>query len=302
MSRVATIPLQRTLSDAIQRAQQQLAASQLELATRKKVQDYASLGTATVRNMSARTLVAQNEAHADVASRVGTTLALYDANMLAIDTAVGDMRQNILTAIGTGQSAGLQESIDGAFELFRSRLNASEGGAPMFAGSRTEAPPFNPESVADTLNYTAADAFGNDDLRTSARVSEGLDIEFGVVASDIGSGLFAGFRKLAEAGDIGGLPTAAQLANLDEAFKLFDTGLAELRAVSAGNGRKQAQLETTEERVGQRVLLLNEIISENEDADLGQVAIDLAQFKATLEASYSVFAQLSNLSLVSFLR
>ena len=48
--------------------------------------------------------------------------------------------------------------------------------------------------------------------------------------------------------------------------------------------------------------MLSSVIEGNEDADLGQVAIDLAQQKTVLEASYSVFGQLSRLSLVSYLR
>jgi len=301
MSRVATIPIQRTMSDAIQRVQQQLASSQLQLTTQKKVNDYASLGTATVRVMSARTLVDRSEAHATVAKSVGTTLALYDASMTGIHDSISDMRQNILTAVGTGQSAGLQDSINGAFEFFRSALSGSQGGVPLFAGSRTDEPPFKPESLTDTLNYSAADAFGNDDIRVSARVSDDLDMEYGIVASEVGAGLFTAFRKLAEAGDIGPNPTPAQLAAMEEALGLLDTGLADLRAVNAGNGRKQAQIETIEERVGKRTLLLKDIIAQNEDADLGQVAIDLARHQTTLQASYSVFAQLSKMTLANFL-
>ena len=50
------------------------------------------------------------------------------------------------------------------------------------------------------------------------------------------------------------------------------------------------------------VLLLEGVIETNEDADLGQVALDLAQQKTMLQASYSVFSQLSDLSLVSYIR
>ena len=67
MTRVATVPIQRNLSDAIQRNQQKLASSQIQIATGKKVTDYAGLGTEAVRTLSARTLIARHEAHADVA-------------------------------------------------------------------------------------------------------------------------------------------------------------------------------------------------------------------------------------------
>ncbi len=302
MSRVATIPVQRTLSDAIQRNQQKLATSQIQLATGKKATDYASLGTEAVRTLSARTMIERHEAHASVAKRLGTTLSIQDANLSGIDTATSDLRQSLLTAIGTGRSAGLQEMIEGAFAQFRSALNASEGGAPLFAGSRIEAEPFKPESLADTIGVAPADAFSNDEIRASARVAEGLDVQYGIVASEVGTEIFSAFRTLAEAGTIGDEPTAAQMAALKDAVVGLDAGLKSLRDVNAENGRKQVQVETLGTRVTDRSLLFRELISENEDADLGEVAIELAQHKTALEASYSIFSQLSKLSLVNFLR
>ena len=78
-------------------------------------------------------------------------------------------------------------------------------------------------------------------------------------------------------------------------------GSVGLRAANAENGRRQSRVETLGERAEQRALVLNDIIAANEDADLGQVAVDLAQQRATLEASYSVFAQLSQLNLTKYL-
>jgi len=301
MTRVATIPIQRSLSDAIQRSQQKLATSQIQIATGKKVKDYAALGTEAVRTLSARSLIERQEAHSAVAKRVGTTLSLYDANLSGIDTAVSDLRQSILTAIGTNQSAGLQEMTEGAFAQFRAALNASEGGLPMFAGSRTDTAPFKPTKLADTIGLAPAAAFENDDIRPSARVSEGLDVEYGITASEVGTDLFSAFRALAEAGPIGAIPTAAQKTALEQAIANIDTGLRTMRAASAENGRKQAQVETQGERAADRTVLLKDLISHNEDADLGQVAIDLAQQQTALQASYSVFAQLSKLTLASYL-
>ena len=114
--------------------------------------------------------------------------------------------------------------------------------------------------------------------------------------------MLAAFRTLAEAGPIGAKPTAAQTEALKKAVGQIGTALGSVRAINGENGRKQAQLETLATRADQRGLIYKGIISRNEDADLGQVAIDIAQQKAVLEASYSVFSQLSGLSLVNYLR
>jgi flagellar hook-associated protein 3 FlgL len=302
MNRVATIPIQRNLATAIQRSQQKLAETQLQLATSKKARDYAALGSETVRHLSARTLLAKQEAHSSVATTLGTTLSLYDANMSGIETATSELRLSILEAVGTNSSGGLQEAIEQAFSAYRAGLNASEGGLPLFAGSRTDAPPFKADTLADTLTLTPATAFSNDSLRPTARIAEGLDIPYGAGADEIGTDLFLAFQKLAQAGTIGLEPTAAQMTILKDAIGMLDSGIDALREVNAENGRKQKQVETIAARGEERTLLLKDVIGRNEDADLAQVANDLAQQQTTLRASFSVFSQLSTMSLTEYLR
>ena len=301
MTRVATIPLQRTMADAIQRAQQNLAKTQTSLSTGKKAQDYAGLGTEAVRTMSARSMLAKQDAQAVVSKHVTTTLAIYDTHVTGLDNALIDLRTRMATAIGTEDSSGLQETIKGAFEQFRSSLNAKEGGIALFGGSRTDVLPFTPESLADVAATPASDAFRNDDVRAVAHLAEGTSVTYGIPASDLGAQIYEAFRTLAAAGPIGERLTDAQKTALQDAIVQIDTGSVGLRAANAENGRKQARVETLGERAEQRSLVLNDIIAANEDADLGQVAVDLAQQRATLEASYSVFAQLSQLNLTKFL-
>jgi len=301
MTRVASIPMQRTLFDAIQRSQQKLTQTQLQLATGKKAQTYADLGTEAVRTLSARSLLARQEAHGTVAKRLDTTLAIQDANISSIESAAESMRVEILRAIGTGQSAGLQETVDAAFQQVRAALNANEGGIPLFAGSQTGANPFKPEKLSDLLGLPIADAFSNDNVRASARVAEGLDVEFGVLASDLGQKLMEGFRTLAEIAPIDHTVSAADTAKLSEAMQQIEEGLSSIRSINAENGRKQAQIETLGTRAEDRAILLKDLIGRNEDADLTEVASELTQRRTVLEASYSVFSQLSGLSLLRFL-
>ncbi|HUD31189.1 MAG TPA: flagellin [Novosphingobium sp.] len=302
MTRVATIPLQATLSGAIQRSQQNLAASQLQLATEKKVGDYAGLGLDAVRTLSARSMLATQESYKTNIGRVTTTLSLYQANLEQIDTSMADLREELFTAMGTGNSPGLQDIVKDAFADLRTALNAREAGIPLFAGSQTSTSPFLPTSLEDTIGLDSATAFANDGVRQSTRAGDGVDVEYGIGASDVGAGLIPAFRALAEAGPFGESLTDAQKQAISDALDLLDTGIAQVRSVNARNGRKQAQVETLSTRAGDRVDLLKGVIGSVEDADLGQVAIDITQRQTILQASYSVFAQLNSLSLVKFLK
>ncbi|MBQ1496883.1 MAG: flagellin [Sphingomonas sp.] len=302
MTRVATIPLQRTMAGAISRAQEQLADTQRQLSTRKKAATFADLGTEAVRNLSAHSLLARQDAQATVSKRVGTTLSLYQANLEGIDDATSDLRTSLMKAVGTGDSAGLQEAIQTAFDQFRTSLNASEGGTPLFGGSQIDQAPFSVDTLAQAATTPAANAFHNDTVRANARVADGVDISYGVGASEIGANLYEAFRTLGQAGDIGTKPTDAQMDAIKQAVAQLNTGLGDVRAINADNGRKQNQVDTLTARGEARGLVLQGVIQDNEDADLGQVAIDLAQQKTVLEASYSVFAQLSGLNLTAYLK
>ncbi len=302
MIRVATIPLQRTLSAGIQQAQQRLADTQLQLNSGKKANDLAGLGIDAGRTLSARSLRSAQDAQSSAAKRLGTTLSLYDANISSIDDAGSDLRQKIMTVIGTGQTAGLQGAIEGAFDQFRAAMNATDGSGPLFAGAQTDATPFKPQTLAATIGETPATAFGNDDVRASARIGDGVDLTYGVGARELGSGMLSAFQTLAGAGTIGDTLTPGQLDALKTALGQIDGALPQVRAINAENGRKQVQAETLAIRGEERSDLLTNLISDAEDADYGEIAMQLTQQQTVLKASYSVFTQLSDLSLTQYLR
>ena len=98
--RVATIPLQQTSALSIQRAQQKLAVTQEQLSTGKKAPDLAALGSEAVRTLSAHTLLAKQEAHAETATRLTTTLTLYETSITAIENGSMDLGTRLATAVG----------------------------------------------------------------------------------------------------------------------------------------------------------------------------------------------------------
>lgn len=301
MTRVATVPLQRTLSNAIQRSQQNVATSQLQLTSGKKATDYAGLGIDAVRTLSARSMLAQQHSYQAVASRVGTTLSLYDANITQIDDSLSDLRQQMMEALGTGNSPGLQSMVESSFASVRASLNATEAGIPLFAGSQTNDLPVVPKTLAELSAMAPDEVFINDNVRQTSRMGDGVDVPYGVVASDVGSGLMPAFRTLAAAGPFGDRLTETQADAIRQALTELDSGLQTVRTVNAENGRTQNLVETLAVRATDREVLLTKVIGAVEDADLAQVAFDIAQRQTILEASYSVFAQLSSLSLTNYL-
>ena len=234
--RVATIPFQQTMRTALQKTQQDLVTTQQRIASGLQVNDLAGLGTDAVRSLSTHSLLASQKAQAKTAGQVGTTLALYDTNISQIDTTASDLRTTLASAIGNGTGAGLQESVEQAFATFRSALNSTSEGKALFGGSQVDSAPFLPKTLADTAGAITATAFANDDVRTSARVGDTIDVTYGVTASDVGSGMLQVFRTLAEAGPIGETPTPAQLTAMQTAMDQLDAAVPQIRTVASING------------------------------------------------------------------
>ena len=120
------------------------------------------------------------------------------------------------------------------------------------------------------------------------------------------AGVLEEYRALIQRGelreDAEQAAAAAQLDALKTAMGQIDVALPTVRALNAENGRKQAETESLGTRADERANLLSELISTNEDADYGQIASDLSQQQTVLRASYSVFTQLSSLSLTQYLK
>lgn len=301
MTRVATVPLQQTLSNAIQRSQQNLSTSHLQLTNGKKANDYRGLGIDAVRTLSARSMLAQQLSYHNVASQLETTLTLYNANMMQIDDSLSNLTNELANAMGTGDSPGLQSMIENSFADMRAALNATEAGIPLFAGSQIDNLPMVPTTLAEFAAMNPDDVFINDQVRQTSRVADGVDMKYGINASEVGEGFLPAFRTLIDAGPFGDKLTDDQKLAIGKAIAEMDQGMADMRNVNAENGRKQAQLETYKTRATDREILLTKVIGSVEDADLAQVAFDISQRQTILEASYSVFAQLSSLSLTRYL-
>lgn len=302
MNRVATIPFQQTLSVAFQRSQQRANDLQLQIASGKSVQTYGDLGQLAPRNISAHAMLTRIEAYSDTAKSVGTTLSLYDAHLGRASDAGQSLKNKLLDALAIGESMGLDQEIENGFAAFTGAMNASEGGNPLFGGTNTAESPFRPETLGDLAAYDRNTAFANDSIRASATFLDGQNLKYGVVANAVGADLFDAFKTLASLGPLNGKLTDAQKSAINQAIGELDRGVDTVLGAQGVNGGNQTRLERLERQGEDRHILLSGIVGETEDANLAEIAGQLAQTRTMIEASYSVFSQLSRLSLTQYLR
>lgn len=299
--RVATMAQQNVISAALSRSREQVANLNIQLETTKKVQDYASLGSNVGRVLSASSMLAQQQAQGVVAKRVDTTLGFYKVSLGTIDDSVSDLKTKLLKAIGTGDSPDLGSAIEESFNDLRDSLNANEAGVPIFAGSQTDSQPFKPNQLSDMIGLTPPDAaFGNDDVRATARLSDNVDTQYGIGASDLGTGLVQAFSTLAALAPFGDKLTDAQMDGIKAAMGQIDQGLTDLRSVDARNGDMMNKVEAFGDRAQDRATLLTQVVGDAEDADMDQVAFDLSNRTTQLQASYAALQKLNGMSLLNF--
>ncbi|HEX7852875.1 MAG TPA: flagellin [Sphingobium sp.] len=301
MNRVSTTQLQGTLMTGMQRSQSGLALSQFQLSTGKKAPYYSQLGADGVRALSANSLLSRQESYSDATKQTSSTLALYDTHMASIESTMTDLRKQLMNALGLDNGNDIAANTSTAFDDFKATINAQVGGNSLFAGSQTGTKPLAANDLSDTIGLDPADAFVNDTVRGTARVGEGLDLQYGVVASDFGGDFVKAFGTLANMGPIDGKLTDTQKDALRDAVSQIDTGLDRLNAVNGENGRKLAYLDTLTDRADGRAQLMQKVVGDTEDADLGQVVTDLTMYQTTLQASYSVFSRLSSMTLANYL-
>lgn len=302
MNRVATFQFNNVMAGGMQRTQQKLAAAQMQFSTGKKSPEYSGLGSDAVRALSARSLLVRQQAYTDSAGAVTTTLQLYDAHMSTIEDSANGLRKQIMDALGLDNGTDLFAQTEAAFKDFRTAVNYTDNGKPLFGGGQVDGDPFVLTNLSDTIGFNPADAFVNDQVRNSARLGEGVDVSFGIVASDFGGPFVSAFGTLAALGPMDGALTDTQRAALKTALGQLDEGLSKTRAVSGENGRKLAHVETLNTRAEDQIMLLETVVGKVEDADLGKISIDITHYKTMLEASYSVFSTLSGLSLTNYMR
>ncbi|EZP48683.1 hypothetical protein [Sphingomonas sp. RIT328] len=302
MSRVATLPTQIMLNSAIARGQESVANANLELGTFKKVQTYADLGADTRRMLTAATMRAQQQAQKDVSQRVGSTLSLYDLALTGVHDSLNDLSGKLLSAIGQHNGGGVAQAAKEAFDTFRTALNSSEAGVPIFAGGQTETLPFVPKTLADLLTLgSPAAAFANDQTRATAHIDGDTDLSYGITADEVGTGIVEAFQTLAGLGDLPKQLTSAQEDEIGKAIAQINKGLEPLKKANGRNGDLRKHVEGLADSAEQRITLLNGVIGDAVDADVRQVATDLSARSMALNASYAALTKLNTLSLANFL-
>ncbi len=300
--RMGTFGFQKSLAVGMQKAQDQAALSQLQLATGKKYHAYSEMGTDLRPTLNARSVMENEKKYGAVSDRVGQVLDRYASGLSGLYDQVRQLQDLVGSGIANGEIYGLRSAMEATFATLNQTTNMTQGGEYLMSGLSVNVRPFTPNSLSDLLALpTSDDAFVNSEAPLTARVSEGHDLAYGLKARDVGKPVADMLFEIDNLGPIDGRLTDAQkdqLKGVLEKLKLLSDGIAEQEAT---NGYRQEQVETFAKQSVARENQLQKFIVDAEDVDPAEILTRLANEKLALEASYQAFSMFREMSLTHYL-
>jgi flagellar hook-associated protein 3 FlgL len=220
--------------------------------------------------------------------------------MSEITDAVQRARDLLLEGASDTTDAVSRESIakeiDQLVAGVKQSANATYQGRYVFAGTKTDQPPY--VDGAD-------DAYKGATAVIARQVGPGVSLEIGITGeSFLGSGVAAGDRKLLDtlqtiAADLrSGDNTGLRTTDLEQ----LDRNLDDLLGVRALNGARQNRLEAALSRMAEVEEATLVQLSDTEDADIASTLIELNSQQTAYQAALKVGASILQTSLMDFLR
>ncbi len=224
----------------------------------------------------------------------GASDVLLRARELAVQGANGtqDANTRLLLAQEVEQLHG---------QLLRESNARDAGGGRVFAGFATDADPFTASGAFVSGAAAPTVAFGGDTNEIRVDIDEGVDLQVTLQGDRVfagaggGENLFEIVEDLWTALDTNDQPGVANI--LDR----INSAKTQLSAEVTAVGASDAQAELWESRHLERDSLLQEQLSELEDADSIEVFSDLVQQEAALQGSVEVTSRILQTNLLSFL-
>jgi len=306
MVRVSSFGQQQVLIQSIMNNQQKVFEDQRQISTGKKTDEYRGLAGQTNTVLGARAFMSRTETYQQ---SIDTIRGKLNANDVQVDGILGSMeklKETMQLSLANNQAEGFEEFLDQTYKFVTNALNTNFDGTYLFSGAETGTKPVNATTLAELDALPAvADAFDNAPTAFEARIADGVNLGFGLLANDVGTEIFQEMLDLYDEiqtnGPIDGEITDAQRTFLQGKIATMETAIDSVRQVQVSNGLAFERLEVVEEQHADSLVFLEVFIADMEDVDIAEAITRLNNDKVALEASYQAVGSLSQLTLLRFL-
>jgi flagellar hook-associated protein 3 FlgL len=307
VSRVSSFGQQQLLIRSIQENQSRLFENQRQISSGREVDEFRGLGGKTGTVLGSRSFLTRIESFQQTIDTVQGRINANDVQLGGIIGAVESLQENVRTAVANRNAQGFREQLEQTFEFITNALNSNIDGTFQFSGANTDTPPVNVTDLASLAALpNVSDAFDNADIAFEARIADGVDIEFGLLADEVATEAFDTLLGLynfdtGAGGPIEGELDDAQFAFLQTQIQTLGDTIDNLRQVEVDNGLSFNRLKVVEQQHTDTSIFLETFISDQEDVDLAEAVTELNNNQVALQASFQAVASLSRLSLLNFL-
>ena len=308
MTRVSTAGNYQSALLNLMSAQAQQSEAQNRLATEKVATDMTGFGRGAENLTALKAAAGRIQGFINTGEAVAARLDTQDLALTQIGDGITNARTAISSALASENIEVLMLELQGNFQVIQTGLNTQHQGDYVFGGSNNSTPPVTAKTLAELAAAPVADTFTNDQLATVSRLSEKTTVQTGYLANEVGGAVFEILRDIQAyhadpaTGPLTGKPTDAQKTFLNTQITRLGAVVTDIVNVTSRNGTMQKQLETINANNTAQVNGLEKLVSNKTDADLAQAVTDIQLSQLAVQASAQVISQLSQTSLLNYLR
>jgi flagellar hook-associated protein 3 FlgL len=305
MPRISDLGLQNILLANFQRAQGAATERQAQLSSGKVSDRYSGLGAQTRSLLSSEGVLARADAFSAATGAAASRLQIQESAMQSLADSIGRLRGQLIQTVATGGAELIAGGLAAEAQRVLAALNAESGGVFVFGGVDGATAPVAAQTIADILAAPDAASLFQTTSRSSLYIEEGVSVDGGATAREIGADVVDALRSLGQApqtlGAFQGAPTQQQAQFLTGLIARLDQISASLYTEMGVNGLTQGAVAEAARRTSQQRDLAEIVASEIEDVDLAEVIARLNLDRTAIEASARALAQASELSLLNYL-
>lgn len=324
MSRVSTNGnYQSALLNLMQAQQAQTDAGE-RVQTRKNATDMTGYGRGAETLTALKGAEARVQGFLDTGEAVSARLEAQDLAINQIADGLSGAREALGSVLASDSMGTLMLDLEGQFQSVANGLNYRHQGGYLFAGADTTNQPVSVGTLAELAAApSVASTLRNDQIKPASRIAENTSVETGYLADGFKfvdpsppppavagsqSHIFQIFKDIKAysddpaTGPLTGKPTEAQKTFLTAQLKRLENASTATIDVAARNGALANRVESLTTSHEAQQLSLNKLVSARTDVDPLKAVTELQLSQVAVQASAQVVAQLSEVSLLNYLR
>lgn len=305
VQRVATAAQHDLMMSNVRALQERVAQTMIQASSGKVSQQYSGVAADSKR------LVGLQATDASLKQYVANN-TLIDQRLQSMETNTSQMMdiatqlKSLLvqaTSQGNAQNMGLDSQAQALLDQVGSLLNVKVDGRYLFSGSATNtapvdltalvAPPATYPSTADTTYYNG------DNVTLSTKAGPNLDISYGVRADQGGYEELIRSLNLVKTAVLSPNP---DITRLNDALNVVNQAIQDIPNITAKIGAARAGLTNANAAHNEAQLYVEQNITGISDVDVTDAITRLSADQTNLQASYATLAQLTNVSLLNYLK